>query len=102
MNRRQFIALSGLGIAAWSRGPNAAATERMRRVVALVPTPETDPDGQGSVAALRQGLEQRGWVIGENLTLDVRWRIQTVENARNLSFMIRSPVDYSASGEAAH
>jgi putative ABC transport system substrate-binding protein len=83
MNRRQFIALSGLGIAAVSRASNATAAERMRRVVVLVPTPDTDPDGQGSVVALRQGLEQRGWIIGENLTIEPRWRIQTVENAKS-------------------
>jgi hypothetical protein len=83
MKRREFIALSGLGLAAWSRAPSVKAAERMRRVVVLVPTPDTDPDGQGSVAALRRGLEQRGWVIGDNLALDVRWRIQTVENAKS-------------------
>ena len=82
MKRRQFIALLGLGVAASSRASKAKPGERMRRVVVLVPTPETDPDGQGSAAALRQGLEQRGWIVGDNLTLDLRWRIQTVESAK--------------------
>jgi putative tryptophan/tyrosine transport system substrate-binding protein len=83
MNRRQFIALSGLGIAAWSHASDVEAGERLKRVVVLVPTPDTDPDGQGSVAALRKGLEQRGWIIGDNLRLEPRWRIQTVENAKS-------------------
>jgi putative ABC transport system substrate-binding protein len=71
MIRREFITLLG-GAAAW---PVAAwaQQERMRRIGALIGTPESDPEAQARVAALRDGLAQRGWTEGRNLHVDYRW-----------------------------
>jgi putative ABC transport system substrate-binding protein len=45
----------------------------MRRIGALIGGAETDPESRARVAALREGLEQRGWSEGRNLRIDYRW-----------------------------
>ena len=34
---------------------------------------ESDPEAQGRVSALRDGLEKLGWNDGRNVRIDVRW-----------------------------
>jgi len=70
VRRRAFITLLG-GAAAW---PVAARAQRMRRIGALIGgAAETDPESRGRVAALREGLAQRGWSEGHNIRIDYRW-----------------------------
>lgn len=92
MRRRRFLALVGVGIVTWSRLAKAG-DERVRKVALLLPGAESDPEGKDSVEALRRGLEERGWKIGQNLIIDVRWRISSVENANNAiaEFLSRRP-----------
>jgi ABC-type uncharacterized transport system substrate-binding protein len=45
----------------------------MRRIGALMPFKEQDAQGQEIVAALRQGLSDRGWTEGRNLEIIFRW-----------------------------
>ena len=72
MRRREFIA--GLGsAAAWPLAARAQQGERMRRVGALMPVGSDDPDGLAEMAALRQGLTERGWVEGRNIDIAVSW-----------------------------
>jgi putative tryptophan/tyrosine transport system substrate-binding protein len=71
MRRREFITLIGGAAAAW---PFAAATQqsnggRQARIglVGLVP-PTSD-----MLKAFRDGMRDRGYIEGQNLTIDVRW-----------------------------
>jgi putative tryptophan/tyrosine transport system substrate-binding protein len=76
MRRREFISLLGGAAAAPSLlWPLAARAQpaTMRRIGALIGGAETDPESQGRAAAMREGLEQRGWNEGRNLRIDYRW-----------------------------
>jgi putative ABC transport system substrate-binding protein len=48
----------------------------------LMPFAEGDPETQQRVAALRQGLAQRGWNEGRNLRIECRWATTPDEEAR--------------------
>ena len=68
MRRREFIAGLG-GAAAW---PVAArAQQRVLRVGWLDQLPERDPGASAEDIAFRHGMEEFGWTIGRNLTVDV-------------------------------
>jgi putative ABC transport system substrate-binding protein len=72
MQRREFIALVG-GVAAWSLAARAQQLDRMRRIGVLAALPANDTEGQGRVAAFFQGLQELGWSVGHNVTVDIRW-----------------------------
>ena len=69
MKRREFIMLLG-GAAAW---PLTAHAQRLRRIGVLIVAAPDDADAQTRLAALRQGLQQFGWIEGRNLQIDARW-----------------------------
>jgi putative ABC transport system substrate-binding protein len=68
MNRREFIALTGGAAAAW---PLAARAQQPKiwRIGVLVAAPPTP----AMLSAFRDGLRGRGYVEGQNLSIDVRW-----------------------------
>jgi putative ABC transport system substrate-binding protein len=72
--RRDFITLLG-GAASASTWPLAAGAQgdRVRLVGVLMSVNADDPYAQANVAALRQGLQDAGWVVGQNVRFDVRW-----------------------------
>ena len=72
MKRREFITFLGGAAAAWPLGARAQQGERMRRVGVLVALPEDDANMKARLAALRQGLERRGWSDGRNIRIDYR------------------------------
>ena len=72
MRRRAFITLLG-GAATWPLLARAQQGGQMRRVGILMGAASDDPDAQANIAALHQGLQEAGWVIGSNLRVDVRW-----------------------------
>lgn len=87
MQRRQFIGLIG-GAVAWSRSARAQQpTGRVWRIGFLGSTPPTPT----MVSALRDGLRERGYVDGQNLSLDVRWLLD--DNPRVATELVRSGVD---------
>jgi putative tryptophan/tyrosine transport system substrate-binding protein len=87
MRRRQFIGLIG-GVAAWSRSARAQQPAgRVWRVGFLGSTPQTP----AMVSALRDGLRERGYVDGQNLSLDVRWLLD--DNPNVATELVRSGVD---------
>ena len=68
MQRREFITLLG-GAAAWPIVARAQQPERMRRIGALVGAgmEVDDLDTQTRIGAFQQGLQQLGWVDGQNV-----------------------------------
>jgi putative tryptophan/tyrosine transport system substrate-binding protein len=70
--RRDFITLLG-GAAAWPLAARAQQGERIRRIGVLMAYAESDPEGQGWVAAFREGLQKLGWTEGRNIWIDTRW-----------------------------
>jgi putative tryptophan/tyrosine transport system substrate-binding protein len=72
LHRRSFITLLG-GAAAWPLAAGAQQAERMRRIGVLMGYPEGDPQAQANVTALRQGLQNLGWIEGRTVQIDYRW-----------------------------
>jgi putative ABC transport system substrate-binding protein len=72
MRRREFITLIGGAAVTWPRCAFAQA-DRVRRIGVLSAIDESDPEAQTRMAALREGLAQRGWTEGGNLRIDARW-----------------------------
>ena len=67
MKRREVITLLG-GAAAW---PLAAVAQQPKvwRIGVLAPVPPTP----ATLSAFRDGMRERGYVEGQNLSIDVRW-----------------------------
>ena len=74
--RRAFITLIGGGAAAaWPLAARAQQSQKMRRVGVLMTTSADDPEGQSRIAAFHQGLQQWGWTVGGNVTVDIRFGV---------------------------
>jgi putative tryptophan/tyrosine transport system substrate-binding protein len=74
MRRRDFITLLGSATAAWPLGARAQQPSQIRRIgVLIASSAEADPEGQRSVQALLQGLQDLGWKPGTNLQVDIRY-----------------------------
>ena len=82
MQRREFIILLGGAAATWPLAARAQA-ERVRRIGVLMGLDADDLVGQSEVRALKQGLQELGWIEGRNLQIEYGWaggepgRIQT-------------------------
>jgi len=73
IGRRKFLATLGGAAVAWPLAARAQQGSRMRRVGVLMSTAADDPEGQARLAAFAQGLQQSGWTVGENVSVDVRF-----------------------------
>src|SRR6266700_1023573 len=71
MKRREFISLLG-GAAAWPLAAHAQM-KQMRRIGVLMGLVAGDPEAQSRVVAFENGLRERGWVKGRNLSIEYRW-----------------------------
>jgi len=104
MNRRDTVlGLLALGATAGSSGASAQPPERMKRIGALMPFPESDAQAQAHFKAFLEGLQQLGWTDGRNVRIDTRWsggeigRIRTsakelVESKPDVIFCRATPV----------
>jgi putative ABC transport system substrate-binding protein len=79
MHRREFVGLLG-GVALWPLAAQAQQAGRPRRIAALWPFNETDPDGQAALGALRSGLRELGW---SDIAIESRWGGGNVERTRS-------------------
>jgi putative ABC transport system substrate-binding protein len=99
MKRRDFLIFGGAAAAwpimaeAWplfaTRGSDsgrllepAQQAGRMRRIAVLMGLRADDPEGQARLAAFAQGLQQAGWVIGQNIRIDYHWGGGNAETMR--------------------
>jgi putative ABC transport system substrate-binding protein len=82
MRRRDFITLLGGTAATWPLAARAQQIQQMRRIAVLMVMGADDPEGQARVAAFVQGLQQLGWIVGQNLQIDYRWAGVNAEELR--------------------
>ncbi len=82
MRRRKFIALLGGAAAAWPLAARPQEGKRMRRLLVLMGSAETDPNGHAEVDVFRQSLQRLGWVEGRNIGIEYRWAAGNPERAR--------------------
>ena len=79
MRRRTFIGLLGGTAASWPLMVHAQQRKRVRRIGVLMHLAADDQEGQSRLAAFLQGLQEAGWAVGHNITIDVRWAAADVE-----------------------
>jgi len=82
VRRRDFIGLLGAATALW---PWPARAADMRRLGVLMGISEEESQGQAGIAAFRTALEERGWIAGRNLQIDIRWGRADVERLQRLA-----------------
>jgi len=78
MKRRTFITLLGGAAAAWplkARAQQPATAVGQARVGVLAASPPTP----AMLNAFREGMRERGYIEGQNLSIDVRWPEGTFE-----------------------
>src|SRR5262245_28467510 len=81
MRRREFIILAGSTAICWPHVARAEQT-RMRRIGVLMGITADDPESQARLAAFAQTLQQLGWTIGHNVSVDYRWGGGNADNLR--------------------
>ena len=72
MRRRDFIAAFG-GAAAIPLAARAQEREKVRRIGVMASLPADDRVAQIRNGAFLQGLQQAGWNVGRNVTIEYRW-----------------------------
>ena len=82
MKRREFIRLVGGAAATWPLSVRAQQPDKVRRIGVLMNVAADDPQGQRSVAALQQTLQQLGWSAGRDVQIDIRWGQNDVDRDR--------------------
>src|SRR5262249_38246587 len=91
------------GVIAWPLTARAQQPEPVRRIGVLWPFSAEDPRAKASLAALKEGLQQLGWIEGRNLRVDARWSTGNLDdNRRNAAELVALTPDLIfASGSAA-
>jgi len=102
MRRREFIAVLGGVAVAWPVAPRAQQAERVRRIGMLFPFFASDAQSKARLAAFQRGLQQLGWIEGQNLQIDTRWFAgNTDDNRRNaVELVMLAPDVIVGSGSA--
>src|SRR5215469_10206683 len=84
VRRRDFITLL-CGAAAWPLVARAQQAGGTRRIGVLMNIMSDDPESQIRLAAFAQSLQQLGWIVGQNVSIDTRWGAGNLENLRKYS-----------------
>src|SRR6516225_4670346 len=69
----RVITLVGGAAVAWPLAARAQQAERGRRIGVLSPLAADDPEERARDAAFAQGLQQLGWIVGQNVRIEYRW-----------------------------
>jgi putative ABC transport system substrate-binding protein len=72
MQRRDFITLLGSAAATWPLAVRAQQPERVRRIGMLNILGSDDPEAQARAKVFEQALQQLGWTVGRDLTIEAR------------------------------
>jgi len=105
MRRRDFIKVVAGSATTWPltvRAQQSKSTS-MRRVAALMPYAANDPQAQNRNAAFLQGLQQLGWVVGQNVQIDYRWSVGSEDDTQKYAteLVALAPDVIFTSGSAA-
>jgi putative ABC transport system substrate-binding protein len=77
MRRREFIkVIVGSAMAAWP--PSVRAQQPATPVVGYLDSRSPD-EGESRAAAFRRGLQESGYVVGQNVTIEYRWSEQQID-----------------------
>jgi putative tryptophan/tyrosine transport system substrate-binding protein len=76
MRRREFIRLLGGATLAWPLV--ARAQQAVMPVVGYLSSYSPD-EGESRAAALRRGLQESGYVVGQNVAIEYRWAEQKID-----------------------
>ena len=85
MRRREFITLMGGAAVAWPVAVRAQQPERVRQIVMLNALGSDDTEAQARIAVFKQSLQQLGWVVGQNLKIEIRQIGADVDRLRSNS-----------------
>ena len=84
MRRRDFIQLVGSAIV-WPRAVDAQQAGTVPRIGCLVTGSLESPEARRAVAAFRQGLNERGYVEGQNIVIEYRGANGNIERFPGLA-----------------
>ena len=77
MRRREFIeVVVGSAVAAWP--PSVPAQQPATPVIGYLDSRSPD-EGESRAAAFRRGLQESGYVVGQNVTIEYRWSEQQID-----------------------
>ena len=82
MRRREFITLLGGTVAPWPLAAWGQQGEQMRRIGVLLGATADDMEFQAWVGAVRQALQELGWIDGRNVRIDTHWATFNVAGIR--------------------
>jgi len=85
VRRRDVLVLVGGAAASWSLAACDQPANEMRRIGVLMPLGADDSQGQDRISTFRQALQERGWIEGRNLRIDIRWGPGDGERYRQLA-----------------
>ena len=73
VGRRELITLLGGAAAAWPLAARGQQADRVRLVGILQNLPENDPVALALVAVFLKELQQSGWTVGSDISVETRW-----------------------------
>jgi putative ABC transport system substrate-binding protein len=99
MRRREFITLLGGAAAAWPLKARAQQPQRMRRIGRL--SPLSVAAEAPMLAGLRQGLNELGWIEGQNFAFELRFADGNLDRLPQLADeLVREKVDVIVTGSS--
>ena len=99
MRRREFITLLGGAAAAWPLTARAQQPQRMRRIGRL--SPLSVAAEAPMLAGLRQGLNELGWIEGQNFAFELRFADGNLDRLPQLADeLVREKVDVIVTGSS--